>query len=65
MSAALALPHAAGQIISYLEMCRAWNVSFQQGMHFHLRPNLSVLLMSQRSNAPYTDRVEENGRVLI
>lgn len=34
-------------------------------MHFHLRPNLSVLLMSQRSNAPYRDRVEENGRVLI
>lgn len=34
-------------------------------MHFHLRPNLSVLLMSRRSNAPYRDRVEENGKVLI
>lgn len=65
MSAAFVLPHAAGQIISYLEMCQAWSVSFQQGMHFHLRPNLSVLLMSRRTNAPYKDRVEENGRVLI
>jgi len=61
----LALPHAAGQIISYLEMCQAWSVSFQKGMHFHLRPGLSVLLMSRRTNAPYKDRVEENGRVLI
>jgi len=34
-------------------------------MHFHLRPNLSVLLMSRRSNAPYRDGVEEGGRVLI
>ena len=34
-------------------------------MHFHLRPNLSVLLMSRRSNAPYKDGIEENGRVLI
>lgn len=58
----LSLPHAAGQIISYIEMCQAWSVSFQHGMHFHLRPNLSVLLMSRRSNAPYRDRVEENGR---
>lgn len=65
MSAARALPHAAGQIISYLEMCQAWSVSFQHGMHFHLRPNLSVLLMSRRSNAPYKDRVEESGRILI
>ena len=65
MTPTLALPHAAGQIISYLEMCQAWSVSFQHGMHFHLRPNLSVLLMSRRSNAPYKDCVEENGKVLI
>lgn len=61
----LSLPHAAGQVISYIEMCQAWSVSFQHGMHFHLRPELSVLLMSQRRNAPYKDSVEENGRVLI
>jgi len=46
-------------------MCQAWSVSFQHGMHFHLRPSLSVLLMSRRSNAPYRDRVEGNGKVLI
>jgi len=46
-------------------MCQAWSVSFQHGMHFHLRPELSVLLMSQRSNAPYKDCVEENGKVLV
>jgi hypothetical protein len=61
----LTLPHAAGQVISYIEMCQAWSVSFQKGMHFHLRPNLSVLLMSRRRNAPYRDRIEETGRVLI
>ncbi len=61
----LSLPHASGQIISYIEMCQAWSVSFQKGMHFHLRPKLSVLLMSRRANAPYRDRVEETGRVLI
>ena len=46
-------------------MCQAWSVSFQKGMHFHLRPNLSVLLMSRRHGAPYRDRIEETGRVLI
>jgi len=61
----LSLSHAAGQIISYIEMCQAWSVSFQKGMHFHLRPNLSVLLMSRRHSAPYKYRIEEGGRVLI
>jgi hypothetical protein len=61
----LSLPHAAGQIISYIEMCQAWSVSFQKGMHYHLRPKLSVLLMSRRQSAPYKDRIEENGRVLV
>lgn len=46
-------------------MCQAWSVSFQHGMHFHLRPDVSVLLMSRRSNAPYEDSVREDGKVLI
>lgn len=46
-------------------MCQAWSVSFQKGMHFHLRPTLSVLLMSRRANAPYRDRVEDAGNTLI
>jgi hypothetical protein len=61
----LSLRHAAGQIISYIEMCQAWSVSFQKGMHYHLRPSLSVLLMSRRQGAPYRDRIEETGRVLV
>ena len=59
------LPHAAGQIISYLEMCQAWSASLQKGMNFRLRPTCSVVLMSRRANAPYKDSVEENGRILI
>ncbi len=30
-------------------------------MNFRLHPNYSILLMSQRSNAPYTDRIQEDG----
>lgn len=59
------LSHAAGQVISYIEMCQAWSASFQKGMNFRLRPDRSVILMSRRANAPYRDRIEDNGRVLI
>jgi hypothetical protein len=59
------LPHSAGEIISYIEMCQAWSTSLQRGMNFHLRPDLSLILMSRRPNAPYRDRVEEEGRVII
>jgi len=59
------LSHTAGEVISYLEMCQAWSASLQKGMNYHLRPDCSVILMSRRSNAPYRDRIEENGRVLI
>jgi HNH endonuclease len=55
---------ASGEIISYLEMCRQWGVSFQRGMHFHLRPDLSVILMSRRKNAPYRDAIEVGGQSL-
>jgi hypothetical protein len=46
-------------------MCQAWSASLQKGMNFHLRPDRSVVLMSRRSNAPYRDQIEEEGRVLI
>lgn len=59
------LPHSAGEVISYLEMCQAWSASLQKGMNFRLRPNCSVILMSRRSNAPYKDHIEDDGRVLI
>ncbi|MBM3324724.1 MAG: HNH endonuclease, partial [Calditrichaeota bacterium] len=34
-------------------------------MNFRLRGGFSVMLMSRRHNAPYPDRVEEDGRVII
>lgn len=54
-----------GEIISYLEMCTEEGTSLQKGMNFHLRGGYSIILMSLRPSAPYADRVEENGRVLI
>ena len=54
-----------GDVISYLEMCQYEGISLQRGMNFHLRNNISVILMSLRHNAPYADRIQENGRVLI
>jgi HNH endonuclease len=53
------------EIISYIEMCQREGTSLQRGMNFHLRDKHSVILMSVRPNAPYADRVEEEGRVLI
>lgn len=54
-----------GDIISYLEMCSALRVSLQRGMNFRLRDNESIILMSLRRGAPYADRVEDGGRVII
>lgn len=54
-----------GDIISYLDMCHAENVNLQRGMNFRLGGSYSVILMSLRKNAPYADRIEENGTVLI
>jgi len=34
-------------------------------MNFHLRSDRSVVLMSRRFNAPYRDRIEQQGRVLF
>jgi len=59
------LSHGSGEVISYLQMCQAWSTSFQRGMNFRLRPDSSVILMSRRANAPYRDRIEEDGRALI
>jgi hypothetical protein len=52
-------------IIPYLEMCRREGASLQRGMNFGLGGNHSVILMSLRANAPYRDRLEEEGTILI
>ena len=55
----------ATQIISYIEMCQRERASLQRGMNFALGRDHSVILMSLRPNAPYDDRLEEDGSVLI
>ena len=54
-----------GDIISYNEMCLEEGYSLQRGMNFQVNGGISVILMSLRKNAPYADRVEDNGKVLI
>jgi hypothetical protein len=49
-------------ILSYREMCDAENIqTLQRGMNFRMNPSYSVILMSQRPNAPYHDRVYDDG----
>lgn len=55
----------ANEIISYFEMCRREGVSLQRDMNFHISHTHSVILMSVRPNAPYADRVENDGSTLI
>ena len=56
----------ANDIITYREMCERESVqTLQRGMNFHLNAGVSVVLMSRRHNAPYPDRVEDGGRVIV
>jgi len=53
-------------VLSYNKMCaREGEAALQRGMNFGLGGNHSVILMSVRPNAPYRDRLEENGTILI
>jgi hypothetical protein len=52
-------------ILSYNEMCQTEGRVLQRGMNFRPRGRRSVFLMSLRKGAPYADRVEDDGRVLI
>ena len=48
-----------------MEMCIREGSSLQRGMNFRLGGDHSVILMSVHPNAPYCDRLEDNGEVLI
>jgi hypothetical protein len=49
-------------VITYREMCDAErSQTLQRGMNFRMNPSYSVILMSQRSNAPYQDRINDDG----
>ena len=54
-----------GEVISYLDMCGEEGLNLQQGMNFASGGRATIILMSRRPGAPYDDRVEEDGRVLI
>lgn len=53
------------EILSHFEMCQREGASLQRGMNFGMGGNHSVILMSIRPNAPYQDRLEEGGTILI
>lgn len=55
----------AGDVISHIDMCKEEGASLQRGMNFRLRGGQSVILMSRRKGAPYEDRLEEGGSVLV
>ena len=46
-------------------MCGEEGVNLQRGMNYHLGNSYSVILMSVRPNAPYADRIESDGNILI
>jgi hypothetical protein len=46
-------------------MCEREGVSLQRGMNFRIGGNHSVILMSLRPNAPYRDKLEDDGTTLI
>jgi hypothetical protein len=55
----------ANEVVSYLEMCSREGTSLQRGVNFGLGGDHSVVLMSVRPNAPYRDRLEDEGDTLI
>src|ERR1700755_2615946 len=52
-------------VVSYREMCDLYGVSLQRGMNFRIRNSESLILMSIRPGAPYEDRVEQGGQVVV
>lgn len=52
------------QIYSHHEMCHNEGKMLQRGMNFRLTPTYSVILLSQRVNAPYVDKIHADGITL-
>jgi len=55
----------SGDVVSYLEMCAPFGVNLQRGMNFRIRNGESLILMSRRPGAPYEDKIEQGGRIII
>jgi len=54
-----------GDVLSHQEMCVAEGLSLQRGMNFRSRGRRSIILMSTRPGAPYRDRFEGDGTILV
>jgi len=55
-----------GDIISYIDMSVEEGFSIQRGMNFNINgKDYGIVLMSVRTDAPYADRFEDNGRTII
>jgi len=53
-------------ILTYREMCDSESVqTLQRGMNFRINSNYSVILMSQRPNAPYNDIILNDGVTIV
>lgn len=53
------------EILSYWEMCDAeGKKTLQRGMNYRFNPAYTVILLSQRANAPYKDKIHEDGITL-
>lgn len=46
-------------------MCNTEDAALQRGMNYGLHKTHSVLLMSRRDNAPYSDEIRDEGRELV
>ena len=53
------------EIISWIEVQSREGVALQKGMHHRVKRDYSILLMSQRKNAPYRDEIDEKRGLLI
>ena len=53
------------EIVTYIDMCQREGLSLQRGMNFAASPNASIVLMSRRKNAPYSDQLSADGTELI
>lgn len=52
----------ANQILSYRDMCNLEEQEqIQRGMNFDIRDGYSIILMSIKNNAPYADRISNDG----
>jgi hypothetical protein len=51
--------------MSHAEMCMGEGKSLQQGMNFRSDRPYSVILACQRKNAPYADRMSDDGKTMF